>query len=115
MITKSTMDKKALKRWDTLLEAYFNNPTMSELWRSKVLQLLFLEEPFQNEKFTALEKIFNKFFDSHCTVAILKDSKDLRDLSIPKVPQKTQKSLQSPKSLKSLQSLKLPRNQQQTK
>ena len=87
MITKSTIDKKALKRWDTLLEAYFNNPAMSEQWRSKVLQLLFLEEPFQNEKYTALEKIFNKFLDHHSTSATLKDSRDLRDLSVPKAPQ----------------------------
>ena len=55
------MDKKALHRWEKILEAYFYAPQMSENWRYKVQQLL-LDDSFEMEKSAALEKYFNKFF-----------------------------------------------------
>ena len=53
------MDKKALKRWEKLLEAYFCNTAMSEEWREKVRLMLF-EEPGEEEKFAVLERYFDQ-------------------------------------------------------
>jgi len=55
------MDKKALKRWEKILDVYFHDQTMSDHWRYKVQQLL-IDDDFEQEKSMALEKYFHKFF-----------------------------------------------------
>jgi len=52
------MNKRILKRWDKLLDIYFNDSSVSEEWRARVGRWL-AEEVFEEEKDAALEKYFN--------------------------------------------------------
>ena len=53
------MDEKALRRWNQLFNFYLNDPSMPEEWYAEV-QRLFADEIFEEEKFAALEKYFDK-------------------------------------------------------
>jgi len=53
------MDKRVLKRWDRLLESYFNDPSLSEERRAAIRRRL-SDDTFGEEKFAALEKHFTR-------------------------------------------------------
>ena len=52
------MNRRILKRWDKLLNIYFNSSSVSQEWRAKVGRWL-AEEICEEEKDAALEKYFN--------------------------------------------------------
>ena len=56
------MKRKILAYWDKLLNLYFNDSSLSEEWRKRVMRLL-AQDLFEEEKSAALEKYFDKIVD----------------------------------------------------
>ena len=56
---RQTMNEEAFKRWDRLLYSYFDDSVLPEEWYASV-QRLFADELFEEEKFAAMEKHFNR-------------------------------------------------------
>ena len=57
--SEQIMNEEAFKRWDRLLDSYFDDPIFPEEWYASV-QRLFADEVFEEEKSAAMEKHFNR-------------------------------------------------------